>query len=66
MRRWISVVLAITALTMTAIPAQTAWKSYINKELDFSFMAPGEVKTEVGNFRGAVAGPHQTVVYRSV
>ncbi len=29
-------------------------------------MAPGEVKTDVGNFRGAIAGPRQTIVYRSV
>ena len=30
------------------------------------FMAPGEVKAAVGNFRGNVAGPRQTIVYRSV
>jgi len=46
--------------------AQAAWKSYINRQLGFSFMAPGEVKTDVGNFRGAIAGPRQTIVYRSV
>jgi len=66
MRRWISAVLAGTALMMTAMPAQAAWKSYINRQLGFSFMAPGEVKTDVGNFRGAIAGPRQTIVYRSV
>jgi hypothetical protein len=66
MRRWISAVLAGTALMMTAMPAQSAWKSYINRQLGFSFMAPGEVKTDVGNFRGAIAGPRQTIVYRSV
>jgi hypothetical protein len=66
MRRWISAVLAGAALMMTAMPAQAAWKSYINRQLGFSFMAPGEVKTDVGNFRGAIAGPRQTIVYRSV
>ena len=66
MRRWMSAALAGAALMMTAMPAQAAWKSYINKELGFSFMAPGEVKAAVGNFRGAIAGPRQTVVYRSV
>jgi hypothetical protein len=66
MRRWISAVLAGAALMMTAMPAQAAWKSYVNRQLGFSFMAPGEVKTDVGNFRGAIAGPRQTIVYRSV
>jgi hypothetical protein len=65
MRGWMSAALAGAALTMAAIPAQAAWKSYINRELGFSFRAPGELKTEVGTYRGAVAGPRQTVVYRS-
>jgi hypothetical protein len=58
--------LAGAALTMAAMPAQAAWKSYVNKELGFSFMAPGEVKAAVGNFRGGLAGPRQTIVYRSM
>jgi hypothetical protein len=66
MRRWMSAALAGAALMITAMPAQAAWKSYINRQLGFSFMAPGEVKTDVGNFRGAIAGPRQTIVYRSV
>jgi hypothetical protein len=57
--------LAGAALTVGAIPAQAAWKSYINKELGFSFMAPGEVKASVGNSRTELAGPRQTIVYRS-
>jgi hypothetical protein len=66
MRRWMSAALAGAAVAMAAMPAQAAWKSYINMELGFSFMAPGEVKTSVGTFRGEVAGPRQTIVYRSV
>ena len=66
MRRWISAALAGAVLATAAMPAQAAWKSYVNKELGFSFMAPGEVKASVGNFRGAIAGPRQTIVYRSV
>ena len=66
MRRRMLAALAGVALTMAAMPAQAAWKSYINRELGFSFMAPGEVKTDVGTFRGAIAGPRQTIVYRSV
>ena len=66
MRRRMSATLAGAALVMAAMPAQAAWKSYINRELGFSFMAPGEIKTGAGTFRGAIAGPRQTIVYRSV
>ena len=62
----ISGITSITSPSSPPMPAQTAWKSYINRQLDFSFMAPGEVKTDIGNFRGAIAGPRQTIVYRSV
>jgi hypothetical protein len=66
MRRWMLATLAGAAVAMAAIPAQAAWKAYINKELGFSFMAPGDVKTDIGTFRGNYAGPRQTIVYRSV
>ena len=66
MHRWMFAALAGAAVTIAAMPAQAAWKSYINRELGFSFMAPGEVKAALGNFRGAIAGPRQTIVYRSV
>ena len=66
MRRWMSATLAGAALAMAVMPAQAAWKSYINRELGFSFIAPGEIKTGAGTFRGAIAGPRQTIVYRSV
>src|SRR5712691_1367081 len=66
MRRWMLAALAGAALSMAVMPAQAAWKSYVNRQLGFSFMAPGEVKTDVDNFRGAVTGPRQTIVYRSV
>ena len=66
MRRWMLAALAGTAFVVAAMPAQAAWKSYFNRELGFSFMAPGEVKSDVGTFRGAIAGPRQTIVYRSV
>ena len=68
MRRWMLAALTGAALTMAALPAQaqSGWKSYIVKELGFSFMAPGEVKAEVGTFRGAIAGPRQTMVFKSV
>jgi len=66
MRRWMLPALAGVALTMAAMPTQAAWKNYINRDLGFSFTAPGEVKASVGTFRGAIAGPRQTIIYRSV
>jgi hypothetical protein len=66
MAKWTTAALAGAALAMTAMPAHAAWKSYVNRELGFSFMAPGEVKASVGTFRGNIAGPRQTIVYRSV
>lgn len=66
MHRLMVAAVASAALTMAAMPAQAAWKSYINRDLGFSFKAPGEVKTSLGTFRGEVSGPRQTIVYRSV
>jgi hypothetical protein len=66
MRTWMSVALVGAALTIATMPAQAAWKTYVNRELGFSFAAPGDVKTAVGTFRGEVAGPRETIVYRSV
>ena len=66
MRSWMSATLTSAALMVAAMPAQAAWKSYINKQLGFSFVAPGEIKASIGNFRGNFAGPRQTIVYRCV
>jgi hypothetical protein len=51
--------------TMTA-PAMAAWRGYISHPLGFAFAAPGELKVEKGSYRGDVAGPHDTLVYRFV
>jgi len=53
-------------LIAMAAPAQAAWHSYISHELGFSFEAPGEVQSQVGNSRAEIAGPRQTIVFRSV
>jgi len=34
--------------------------------LDFAFAAPGELKVEKGTYRGEVAGPRETLVYKFV
>jgi hypothetical protein len=65
MRRLMSVAWTGAAVAMLAMPAQAAWKSFVNRELGFSFVAPGDIKTTVGTFRGEVGGPRETIVYRS-
>jgi hypothetical protein len=67
MRKWILAAIVGPALVMgtLAADAQSAWKSYVVKELGFSFAAPGEVKTSLGTFRGQIAGPRQTMIFKS-
>jgi len=66
MHRWMLAVMAGAAFTFTAMPAQAAWKTYIDKELGFSVMMPGDVTASLGTFRGQLAGPRQTINYRSM
>jgi hypothetical protein len=58
--------LASAALAISAAPADAAWKTYVSKEMGFAFMAPGEIKVEKGTSRGAIAGPRETTVFRSI
>jgi hypothetical protein len=57
---------ASAVLAISTGHADSVWKAYIAKDHGFSFMAPGEVKATLGTYRGALAGPRQTIVYRSV
>lgn len=61
---------AAVALTPANCPAQgaaqPAWKTYVSGDLGMSFSVPGDVKSGVGTFRGDIAGPRQTIFYRSV
>jgi hypothetical protein len=66
MRSWTFAILSSAALALSAAPAEAAWKTYISKEFGFSFIAPGEIKGEFGTSRGAIAGPRQTFVFKSV
>jgi hypothetical protein len=61
-------VTAVAGLLLMAMaaPAQAAWHSYVSHELGFSVEMPGEVKAQRGTYREAIAGPRQTVVFRSV
>lgn len=57
--------LAGAALALTMAPANAAtWKGYISHNLGFAFAAPGDMKIEKGSYQGAVAGKHDTTVYR--
>ena len=58
--------LAAAVLAVSTAHADSAWTAYIAKDHGFSFMAPGEIKAALGTYRGALAGPRQTIVYRSV
>jgi hypothetical protein len=53
-------------LGVTMLPAEAAWNSYLNREVGFSFLAPGDMKTEKGTYRSAMAGQRDAVVFRSV
>ena len=57
---------ALAALAAMTAPAMAAWRGYISHPLGFAFAAPGELKVEKGTYRGAVAGPRDTLVYRFV
>ena len=60
------VLLAGAALAGMTAPAQAAWHGYISHPLGFNFAAPGELKIEKGTYSGAVAGRHDTLIYRFV
>ena len=57
-------ILAGAALAATTAPAMADWRAYISHALGFAFAAPGDLKVEKGTYRSAVAGPHDTLVYR--
>ena len=57
--------LASAAIALSTAPAAAEWKNYVSKDLGFSFMAPGEVKADLGTYRGEVAGPRQTITFKS-
>src|ERR1700719_3379064 len=66
MRRIAIATLVAASLAVLTAPAQAAWHSYISHSLGFSIEMPGEVKTQAGTYRGSVAGPRETIVFRSV
>ena len=57
--------LAAAALIMTTVPIEAAWNGYFNKVAEFSFFAPGELKTERGTYSGTLAGERRATVFQS-
>jgi hypothetical protein len=57
--------LAGAVLAVTMLPAEAAWSSYINREVGFSFLAPGDMKTEKATYRSAMAGQRDAVVFHT-
>jgi hypothetical protein len=66
MRRIAIAALLSASLIAVTGPAQAAWKSYVSHALGFSVEMPGDVKTQTGAYRGAFAGPHESIIFRSV
>jgi hypothetical protein len=58
-------VLAAAALMFTPTPSEAAWNGYFNKAVQFSFFAPGQLKTERGTYRGTLAGSRDATVFQS-
>ena len=65
MRAWTLAFAASAAFALSAVPAEAAWKTYISHKLGFSFEAPGEIKTDTGTSRGVIAGPQETMIFKS-
>jgi hypothetical protein len=54
------------ALSAGAAQAQSAWQSYVNHELGFSFEAPGGIVSEIGATpRGNIVGTKEQIVFRT-
>jgi len=66
MRAWTLAAVTGAAVIALTAPASAAWRGYISHPLGFAFAAPGELKMEKGKYQAAVAGAHDTMVFRSV
>jgi hypothetical protein len=63
---WTLAAVAGATLMASSGPAAAAWRGYISHPLGFAFAAPGDLKFEKGKYQAAVAGAHDTMVWRSV
>ncbi len=53
-------------LAFTILPASAAWHGYVSREVGFSFIAPGEMKTEKATYASASANQRDAAVFRSM
>jgi hypothetical protein len=65
MRFTILAALAAAALTLATSPSEAAWAGYFNKSVEFSFFAPGALKSERGTYSGTLAGQREATVFQS-
>lgn len=66
MRFSVLAILVALALAVTTNSAAAQWKTYLSRDLGFSFMAPGEVKVERGTHKGQRSGEHPAFIFRSL
>ena len=57
---------ACAVFAFSVSPAEAAWNQYFNRALEFSFLAPGDLRTEKGTYKSELAGEHSANVFRSV
>lgn len=65
MRFTILAALVAAALAFTTEPSEAAWAGYFNKSVEFSFFAPGQLKTEREAYSGTLAGRRDATVFQS-
>jgi len=66
--RFTALAILTAAAIATSAQAQTPgqWKTYVSRDLQFSFSAPGDVKVERGVYKGERSGDHPAVIFRSL
>jgi hypothetical protein len=57
--------IAAAGISFAILPAQAAWHGYVNKEVGFSFIAPGDVKAEKATYKSEAAGERPATVFQS-
>src|SRR5262245_37254337 len=53
-------------LAFAPLPASAAWHGYVSKEVGFSFIAPGDMKTEKATYMSPSANRRDAGVFRSL
>lgn len=59
-------ILVGATLAALSVSSSAAWHGYISHPMGFGFWAPGELKVEKSTYNSALAGQHESTVYRSL